>query len=232
MQKLGTNYGGWYVPKDMKLNENSVVYSAGVGEDISFDLLLSDKYNCKILLIDPTKRAIKHYDEVLNYYKKQDWSFTGDIQRDYKQHIANLSPNFDKMTYIEKGLWNKKSRMKFYKQTNPKYVSQSLKEDMFGNDFYEVNVDTIQNLMTDNNHDKIDLFKIDIEGAEIEVINKMLDDKIYPTYLCIEFDLLIKKKDYENKTAKLVSRLQSEGYKILFNDNLNITFVINNLVKI
>ena len=35
MEKLGTNYGGWYVPINMNLNENSVVYSGGVGEDMS-----------------------------------------------------------------------------------------------------------------------------------------------------------------------------------------------------
>ena len=224
MEKLGTNYGGWYIPKDIELNENSVIYSAGVGEDISFDLLLSDKYNCKILLIDPTKRAIKHYKEILTYYQKIEWNFTGDIQRDYRAYIENLKPNFNKISYLDKGLWTEKAKLKFYKQTNPKYVSQSLKKEMFGHDFYEVEVNSIKNIMKKNNHDKIDLLKLDIEGAEIEVLNNMLDDEIYPKYLCIEFDLLIKKKDYENKTAKLVSRLQSEGYKILFNDNLNITF--------
>ena len=31
MEKLGTNYGSWYVPKNMNLNENSIVYSGGVG---------------------------------------------------------------------------------------------------------------------------------------------------------------------------------------------------------
>ena len=38
MEKLGTNYGGWFIPKECKLDENSIVYSAGVGEDISFDI--------------------------------------------------------------------------------------------------------------------------------------------------------------------------------------------------
>ena len=57
LDRLGTIYGGWILPKDIELNEDSVVYSAGVGEDVSFDMLLSDKYKCNILLIDPTKRA-------------------------------------------------------------------------------------------------------------------------------------------------------------------------------
>jgi len=224
MQKLGTNYGGWYIPTDIKLDENSIVYSAGVGEDISFDLLLSNKYNSNVILIDPTKRAIKHYKEIWTYFKTKEWKFSGDIQNDYKENIIDLTVNFDKITYIKKGLWKEKSKMKFFQQTNPKYVSQSLKKEMFGTNFYEVEVNSIKNLMIDNNHNKIDLLKVDIEGAEIEVINQMMDDKIYPKYLCIEFDLFLKRKDPQNKTVKLIHRLQLEGYKILFNDNFNITF--------
>ena len=121
--------------------------------------------------------------------------------------------------------------MKFFQQTNPKYVSQSLKKEMFGTNFYEVEVDSIKNLMIHNKHDIIDLLKIDIEGAEIEVINQMLDDEIYPRYLCIEFDLFLKRKDPKNKTVKLIHRLQLAGYKILFNDNMNITFKKKEILK-
>ena len=119
MEKLGTNYGGWYIPKNITLNADSIVYSGGVGEDISFDLLLSDKYDCNIVLIDPTKKAIQHYDEVQNYYKTKQWKFAGDIQRDYYKHIGNLHPNFNKISYLDVGLWREKTKLKFYKQTNP-----------------------------------------------------------------------------------------------------------------
>ena len=37
-------------------------------------------------------------------------------------------------------------------------------------------------------------------------------------------DLYLKKKDVNNETQSIVERLISEGYKILKNDNLNITF--------
>ena len=43
MERLGTKYGGWFVPVDMRLNESSIVYSGGVGEDMSFDLSLQSK---------------------------------------------------------------------------------------------------------------------------------------------------------------------------------------------
>ena len=70
MELLGTNYGGWYIPYDISLNSNSIIYSAGVGEDISFDIKLNDKYNCNIILIDPTQRAIKHFNEIKTFYNE------------------------------------------------------------------------------------------------------------------------------------------------------------------
>ena len=51
----------------------------------------------------------------------------------------------------------------------------------------------------------------------------MLDDEIYPSYLLIEFDLLLKKKDKNNKTEALIQRLKN-NYTIICNDNYNITF--------
>ena len=75
---------------------------------------------------------------------------------------------------------------------------------------------------------KVDLIKLDIEGAEIEVIQQMLDDEIFPKYILIEFDLFLKKKDPGNKkTNDLISRLLSLNYIILINDNYNITFYRN-----
>lgn len=227
MIKLGTNYGGWYIPKNMNLNEHSIVYSGGVGEDMSFDLLLNNEYGCKIFLIDPTSRALNHYKEVKQFYDdKTNFNFTGDIQRDYKACIENLNPNFNNFEYVNQGLWSKTDTLKFYKQTNEKHVSQSLIENMFGDNYDIIKVNSIKNIMEYHGHKQIDFLKLDIEGAEIEVINQMLDDKIYPKYLLIEFDLLIKKKDPEEKTKKLIERmLFKENYKMLKNDHLNITFV-------
>jgi len=224
MENLGTNYGGWSIPKYAKLNKSSIIYSGGVGEDMSFDLKLEDKYKCKIYLIDPTKKSIKHYEEVKEFYNSKINKFSGNIQADYIYNIIDLKPNFNNYTYIKKGLYKEKTKLKFYKQTNPNYVSQSLVPNMFGTEYDEVEVDSIKNIMKTYNHNKIDLLKLDIEGSEIDVLNQMLDDEIYPTYLCIEFDLLLKNKDPKQLTQKLVSRLQENNYKILENKNLNITF--------
>lgn len=224
MEKLGTNYGGWIIPKQIQLTENSVIYSVGVGEDISFDLLLQDKYKSNIVLIDPTKRAKTHYDEVKKYYEINKWKYTGDIQKDYYGLLYPLKPNFEKIKYLDIGLWDEKTELKFYKQINKNYVSQSLINGMFTDEYDIVKVDTLKNIMKKNNHTKIDLLKMDIEGAEIKVLNNMLDDNIFPEYLCIEFDLYLKGKDRTGETNRIIKKLLSLNYKIIANDNMNITF--------
>lgn len=224
MEKLGTEYGGWYVPSDINLNENSIIYSGGVGEDVSFDLSISAKYNSNIFLIDPTEKSKKHYNEVINFYKNKH-AFTGNVQPDYYEKISTLQPNIEKIFYLDIGLWNKPDTLKFYKQDNQNYVSQSLIDGMFGVNYDIVNVDTIKNVMVTFNHHYIDLLKLDIEGAEINVLEQMFNDNIYPKYLCIEFDLLLKNKDYHGVTQRLIQKMINEyDYKILIDDGLNITF--------
>lgn len=222
MERLGTEYGGWVVPKDMQLD---VVYSGGVGEDISFDIKLQTKYDCNIILIDPTQKAKKHFEECKRYFDDKTFRFTGGIQKDYYSCIENETPNLDKFTYVEEGLWNEKDTLKFYRQENEKYVSQSLVSNMFGKNYDIVPVNTIKNIMDRYGHNRIDLLKIDIEGAEIEVLDKMLDDDIHPKCICVEFDLFLKGKDTSNETQRIINRLHTVGYTRFYNENMNVTFV-------
>ena len=90
---------------------------------------------------------------------------------------------------------------------NQKRINKTYKRQKFTNLLYYIN-----------------LLKLDIEGSECDVLDKMLDDNILPKYLCIEFDLLLKNKDFNKKTETIGKRLESFGYKILKNDNFNITF--------
>ena len=48
-------------------------------------------------------------------------------------------------------------------------------------------------------------------------------------YLCVEFDLLRNRKDFDNSTKNIINKLMLKGYKLLLNDQLNITFELQNL---
>ena len=224
MERIGTNYGGWVIPSPISLNSTSVIYSAGVGEDLSFDLELQCKTGATIWLIDPTQRSVKHYEEVIQYYESQS-DFTGNIQPDYLSHLCVLDPDLSKLQYVNKGLWKNKTTLKFYKQTNESYVSQTFIPDLFGGNYDTVDAVSIRDLMMENDHKHIDLLKMDIEGAEVAVLNQMLDEEIYPKYILVEFDLYLKGKDTNRETDVLIQRLQQAGYSILANEKMNITFV-------
>ena len=224
MRRFGTNYGGWSLPVEAELGPNSLVYSAGVGEDISFDVLLQEAYGCEIVLIDPTERAQRHYDEVRAFYETGVPAFTGDIQRDYLQTISSAKPDFSKFTYVPKGLWHIPETLKFYKPVNPRYVSHTLIPKMYSDEFTMAQVDTVGNIMKALEHRQIDLLKLDIEGAELTVLNNILSEHIYPRYLCVEFDLKLKGQDSAQMTERLLHILDRKGYTMLENHEWNCTF--------
>ena len=209
----------------MNLNTESIIYSAGVGEDISFDLHLQSIYDCSIFLIDPTARSKVHYKEILNYFSTNNWKFSGNLQADYENSISRLDIDSSKLKYISFGLWDSIDELKFFKQKNQNNVSQSLINNMFSSDYDIVHTKTLKDIMEENHHSHIDLLKLDIEGAEVRVLKNMLDSKIYPKYLCIEFDLMLKGIDHGHETISIIDKLKNSGYKELKNDDLNITYI-------
>lgn len=75
---------------------------------------------------------------------------------------------------IPKGLWSKRSRMKFFLGPASGWHSLIWKTDKFMERlFTEIEVDTLDNIMRELEIDKVDFIKMDIEGAEIEALKGM-----------------------------------------------------------
>lgn len=183
----GNAYGGFYVcPKF--LDENSVVYSFGIGQDISFDRTLSTNYDCQIFGFDPTPKSI-------NWIKEQD-----------------LPKKFNFHPY---GIGTKSGMVDFYLPKNPDHVSGSmiLQSNVNPMEKVPVQMRTFKNIVTELDHTHIDVLKMDIEGAEYEVINDILDSGISITQLLIEFhDRMI--ENGKLKTKKVIDLLRNRGYEI------------------
>ena len=207
MIKLGTEYGGWYIPEDI-LNDKSICYCVGCGEDISFDIELINKYNSTVVGIDPTPRAIKYVTE---------------NTKDVSNYI-----------FESVGLWDEKTTLKFYEPKNKEHVSHSFLNLQKTNEYIEVEVDTLLNIMNKHGHKKIDLIKIDIEGSEYRVLNYILKNNIDVDIICVEFDEMHNQFDYnfKQRIEKYITELTNNNYKLLKQDRANFTFMKNNETNI
>ena len=227
LERLGTAYGGRYVPRDMKLNANSFIISAGVGEDMSFDLLLQVRYGCEIVLVDPTPRAITHFSEIQQFYSEERQTFSGAIQNDYLHQIQAIRPDLAKFFYEPKALWNASDlTIPFYKPRNPAHVSHTLVAGMYAEESSKVRTVSLKQIMeTQGQGRPLDLLKMDIEGAELVVLDHMLAQEIFPRYLLVEFDLMDQPQDANNNTGRLIQALRV-FYDLVKQDKKNLTFVL------
>ena len=64
LTRYGTSYGGWFLPSGESLSSNDVVVTAGAGEDISFEVTLAHKFPCRVVIADPTPKAIRHFENL------------------------------------------------------------------------------------------------------------------------------------------------------------------------
>ena len=223
---LGTKYGGYSFVDEDYLNGCTII-SAGLGEDASFDIEFARKYNAKVIIVDPTPRSIKYFEELMSSIGTL--SSTPDLD-DGQQPISaydlsSLSEaNFQ---LVEKALWDKKGRLRFFEPTNPSHVSHSIInfQNNYSNEtkFIEVDAIPLDLLLTELNINSSDLLlmKLDIEGAEIEVLTHCLSKGILPRQILVEFDELLVPSDRGFKRAtKMDELLIKNGYKMLKTDGV------------
>jgi hypothetical protein len=92
--------------------------------------------------------------------------------------------------------------------------------------YIEVQSITIDQLMSEFKIDTIDLIKLDIEGAEIEVIIDLLQKGIYPKQILVEYDELSKPSRKSKKRIELAhNALVNSEYILLCKDGINFTYL-------
>jgi FkbM family methyltransferase len=192
---LGTPYGGWYFSKK-NLSTLPVVLSAGVGEDVSFDIELLNNFRAKLFLIDPTPRAISHINKIIDNLgnnKSRDFDESTGNQPIEAYDLSDI--NKKDFIFIKKALYGKPGeKIKFYAPPNKEFVSYSISnfQNNFSKntDFIEVTTTSISEIVLQNGIHEIDILKLDIEGAENKVIPNILRNKIFPKQILVEFDEL------------------------------------------
>ena len=193
-KRLGTEYGGWNLIDFKELN-NKTIISAGCGEDISFDIEYLNTYGGKIILIDPTPRSIKHLQKVLNSVgnKKTMDYVSGGNQKIESYDLENIQT--EQLVVKKYALFKEDGKtVTFFPPKNPEHVSHSIsnwqKGETDSNKSIEVETITVKKIMEDQKINELELIKLDIEGAENQVLPYLIKNKIFPNQILVEFDEL------------------------------------------
>lgn len=186
---LGTEYGGFnvVVPKKQK---KMVVYSFGVGEDLSFSKDMIERFNAEVYAFDPTPKAIKFVSE--------------------NELCSN--PKFHFYPY---GLSDKNGREKFYLPVDDGYVSGSIIDhnELKAESIY-VEMRSLKTIIRQLGHKKVDILKMDIEGSEFKVIENLdQEESSIIGEICME----IHERFFENPIVhlkKLLKCLKKKNFTI------------------
>lgn len=189
----GNSYCGWSIPSN-RLSSKSVVVDIGLGEDISFSTSLIDKYNCIVHGFDPTPKSI-NYIEALS--------------------LSNF--------FLYKfGLATHNKVAEFYLPNNDAHVSGSLMHTSHtGLKKINVQLITLNDISELIGSKYIDLLKIDIEGAEYDILSneQFIDYAERIGILCIEFH-----HRWPNigskETKKAVNQLNKLGFLCVWNNTI------------
>ncbi len=187
-ERLGDIYGGWHLHVN-DLSPKSVIYSFGIGQDISFDLDLISKYNVTVYGFDPTPES-------------NNWVTENNFPVQFKMH--------------EYGLADKDGTITFFTPKYPELEDYTLLEGSTNVEgAVHLPVKRLETVMEELGHDQIDLLKMDIEGAEYGVISELCQSTIRPKQILVEFHHMFKNIGIE-KTKESLQQLRAAGYGLFY----------------
>jgi FkbM family methyltransferase len=172
-----------------------IVYGVGAGEDISWDIGMIEKYGANVIIIDPTEKARRHVESVLS--------------------TKSYGKDPTRVQFLAEGLSDRQGEIVFALPANPDHVSMRSVSmaDASMTRTVSASVRRLQDFMSELGHDYLDVLKIDIEGAEYDVLEALLREKYMPfTQLLVEYhDRFLEGKD-KSRHTKLLKNLNDAGF--------------------
>ncbi len=186
--KLGNRFADWTFCPDI-IDETSVIYSFGVGEDISFDLQLMNRFNLHIHAFDPSPNSIE-------------WIRAQELPQEFHFYPIGLSARDGSISFSEPS----DPGLSSLRMTDLASGQAALKT-------HSLPVNRLTTIMEKLGHNRLDILKMDIEGAEYEVVEDLLGSDIQVSQILIEFH---HRFSYIGtaKTRRAIQQLNKAGFKI------------------
>jgi FkbM family methyltransferase len=184
----GSPYGGWAVLAG-SIHPESVVYSFGIGEDASFDLALIQRHGCTVHGFDPTPKSL-------------DW-----VQNNIRESRFVLHPW---------ALGVREGTLELWLPDNPDHVSASLVSAANRSKLcFQAECRSLAGIMKELGHESIDVLKMDIEGAEYDVLQSLAQQNLFPkvNQLLVEFHHRMEGFN-RSQTLQALQTLRQCGFRI------------------
>lgn len=225
---MGSKYGlKTYVPSDKLVG--CAILSAGCGEDISLDTEFAARWNANIILIDPTPRAIEHVKLIMaaiGQHRSQPWNNSG------KQDLTSYDLSKvakSQLKLVEAALWDEEGSIDIFPPKEAQHVSHSI-SDLQNNrakisGALHVNSRTIESIMKEFDLPTIEIVKLDIEGAEVEVLDDMFSNRIFPNQILVEFDeVLYPSRTSQDRINHGFEAVKNNGYECFSKNHADFSF--------
>lgn len=209
-------YGGWLLPREIscKLSDYLLV-SCGVGEEISFDLSLLSFGLSQAILVDPTPRAVKHYEDVVTCIQQRNFNKF----QAYRSYIANIKyESFaSRVSYLPNAIvgdidGDTPKLIKLFYPKNPEHVSCSLVRDVKSDSYFTCETLTLSDILKDKESMRW-ILKLDIEGAEWDVLFSLHKLANLPDLLLVELHTqYLSSDDADSRINKLCAYLSGIGF--------------------
>lgn len=220
--RIGTKYGGWYCCPAL-LGSDRTAMCCGAGEDISFDVALNAKWGLRIICVDPTPRSVRHVESLLA------------AGRDGRRMLIEAGPLCYEMTgfrevnftFVACAVWSSDGVLDLFAPKDPAHVSYSAVNLQHTSELIQVRSNTVGTLLRDFGVVQLSLLKLDIEGAEYEVLHSMLGAGILPEQLLVEFDQINQPLTplFWVELVRILRALRGAGYRLVHRERANYVFV-------
>jgi FkbM family methyltransferase len=181
--QLGQDSGIWSLCPD-GLDRNSVVYSFGIGRDISFERALIERFHLTVYAFDPTPLALA-------------WIRSQDLPQGFLLHEVGIAAH--------------DGTARFQPPSKSKFESFSLARRSGVGQSVEAPVHRFATLVGMLGHRRLSVLKLDIEGAEYQVLDDVLGSGIQVDQILVEFHHRWKEIG-ARQTRRTIRRLQAAGW--------------------